>query len=328
MSESDKNRMTGNDEIDLVDLFTRLWHSIRRGCRALGRTILYIIAFILRKWLWLTLSLIAGVALAFFMKYSSERIYSSDITLRSNTIENADMISYINKLHIYCREKNYGELSAALGISVDIAFSVKDIGAHWVVDMGNDEIPDYVDFRDKHNTNDTINVRMSDRFVIRVYTGKPGELSVIRDGIITFIEGNSYYREQNELRLRQNKIILARLEYEIDQLDSLQKVKYFEESRHLMPRDGGQMVFLQDYKTQLLHNDIYELYQLQQEVEKDLTIYSDLITVLDDFTPRLRAENGALYYGQITVPSLLFLTVIILLIVDNRKRIRATIMKY
>jgi len=175
---------------------------------------------------------------------------------------------------------------------------------------------------------DTLNVRMQDRFVVRVKTSIPQELSAIRDGIMSFVGKNTFFQQQNELRLSQARDLLARIDYDVLQLDSLQKVKYFEESRKLMPKEGGQMIFLQEHKTQLLHTDIYELIRQRQALENLQTIYADIITILSDFTPPARPENNALYYGKRVIPAIFFLTVIILLLFDNRKRLMETYKRY
>lgn len=328
MSEEIKNTGKGNDEIDLLDLFSRLGRSIAGGFNALGRIFLIVFFFMIRKWLWLGLSIAVGVGASFLLKYSTQRVYSSDITLRSNTITNADMITYINKLHTFCREGNYSELAASLSVDESKVRDINDIQAYWVIDRGNDLIPDYVDFRNRHNVLDTINVRMQDRFVIRVKTSIPQELSSIREGILSFVKKNQFYQQQNELRLSQARILMARFDYEIVQLDSLQKVKYFEEARRLMPKEGGQMIFLQEYTTQLLHEDIYSLFQMRHDLERQLTIFNELITLLSDFTPPARSENGALYYGKVVIPILFGLTLLLLIITDNRKRLAEAYKRY
>ncbi|MBE0675008.1 MAG: hypothetical protein IH591_10135 [Bacteroidales bacterium] len=328
MSEENKRSDSKNDEIDLLDLFTRMGRGIGKMLQGAGRAMLYVIFFLLRKWLWLGLSVALGIGASFLIKFSTERLYSSDAILSSNTIDNADMIGYVNKLHTYCREANFAELAAALSVEQEKVDFIKDIQAYWVIDRGDDNIPDYVDFKNRHNVLDTINVRMQDRFVIRVKTSIPKELTSIRDGIVSYANKNQLYQRQNDLRLQQNRILLARFDYEIDQLDSLQKVKYFEESRRLMPREGGQMIFLQENKTQLLHDDIYSLIQRRQYIETQITIYADLVTLISDFTSPAKAENGALYYGRIVIPLFFGLAVLLLLLFDNRKRLREVYKRY
>ena len=77
---------------------------------------------------------------------------------------------------------------------------------------------------------------MQDRLDIRVKIKTPQELTLVRDGIIKFIDKDSLFQQKNRLRLRQNSELLTRLNYDILQLDSLQKVKYFEETRNTLPQ--------------------------------------------------------------------------------------------
>ena len=328
MSKDPELKDIAKDEIDLLDLLNKLWKSFCSGMRALGRGILHVFFFMIKKWLWLGLSLAIGVGVSYLLKYSTERYYSSNILMKSNTVPNVEMINYINKLHTFCREANLDELAAALSVNLEKVEDIKDIQAFWIIDLGADGIEDYVDFHNKHNVLDTINIRMEDRFIIRVKTTIPHELSGIRDGIIAFIEKNSFYQNQNTLRIKQSNDMLARIDYEVQQLDSLQKIKYFEESRRLLPKEGGQMIFLQDYQTQLLHGDISELIRQKQDIERMQIIYGDLITLLSDFTPPYKPENGALYYGKVMIPLIFVLTIIILLVVDNRKRLVDVYKKY
>jgi hypothetical protein len=328
MSKESKHSEKKSDEIDLLDLINRMGRSLSRILNTLGKAFLYTFFFVLKKWLWLSLSLAVGVLLSYLIKFSTERNYSSDIILRSNTITNADMINHINKLHTFCYENNFDELAAALSVEREKVKYIKDIKAYWVIDRGTDDIPDHVDFKERHNVMDTLNVRMADRFVIRVKTSIPQELSVIRDGILAFVRKNQFFQQQNELRLKQAEAMLARIDYDVEQLDSLQQIKYFEESRKLLPREGSQMIFLQEQRTQLLHDDILTLINRRQEIEVLQTIYHDLITLLSDFTPPAKAENGALYYGRVVIPTILALAIILLLVFDNRKRLREVYRRY
>jgi hypothetical protein len=328
MSKESKHSEKKSEEIDLLDLINRMGRSLRNWLNAIGRAILYLFFFMLRKWLWLGLSIGVGIGISYSLKFSTERLYSSELTLRSNTIPNSDIITYVNKLHTFTQEANLTELAEALSVDQAKVLYINDIQAFWVIDRGRDGIPDYVDFKDKYNVMDTLNVRMSDRFVIRVKTSIPQELSVIRDGIIAFVKKNQFFQQQNDLRLRQADAMLARIDYDVEQLDSLQRIKYFEESRKLLPNEGGQMIFLQEHRTQLLHDDIYGLISQRQELEIMQTIFSDLITILSDFTPPAKAENGALYYGKVVIPLLFALALILLFIIDNWKRLREVYRRY
>ena len=315
------------DEIELVELFSRMGRAIARFFKAIATAILYIIAFMFKKWLWLGLSVAAGLLISFLMKSSADELFTSDITFRSNTISNADIISHINKLHTFCSENNMDELARAMNVDKDQVRHIVDIQAYWVIDMGSNGMPDFVDFRNRHSPSDTVNVRMQDRFVVRVQTTVPTELEDIREGLINFVESNSFFADQNELRLRQTASRIARIESDIARLDSLQQVKYFEEPRKLS-REGGQIVFLQEQTTQLLHDDILNLYTQRDRQENLLTIHNRLLTTLSDFTPPARPVNTTLYYAKNVVPLLFGLTILVLLLYDNRKKLVTLIRKY
>lgn len=326
--ETGSENRTRGDEIDLLEVFSRLGKSVGKGFKAVWKGLLYTFFFMIRNMVWLGISLFIGLAASYLLKLSAEKFYSSDIILRSNTIPNADMISYINKLHTFCEEKNYAELASSLSVPQEEVKYIKDIQAFWYIDLGSDQIPDYVDFRGKHNVLDTLNVRMSDRFLIRVKTSIPKALSSIREGIFSYIGKNQFFRDQNELRLKQDDALMARIDYEVDQLDSLQKVKYFEESRRLMPKEGGQMIFLQDYQTQLLHEDINKLITQRQQIERTRTIYSELITLLSDFTPPIKPKNGTLYYGKFFIPLIFCISIILIILIRNRAKLAEAYRKY
>jgi hypothetical protein len=95
-----------------------------------------------------------------------------------------------------------------------------------------------------------------------------------------------------------------------------------------MPKEGGQMIFLQDYQTQLLHEDINKLIIQRQEIERARTIYSELVTILSDFTPPIKPNNGTLYYGKILIPVILCISIILIILIRNRTKLAEAYRKY
>lgn len=340
MPESTTNKNVRDDEIDLLDLLRRMGKTINQWLKALAVAFLISVVFLVKKWLPLGLSILAGVGISYFLKTTSSSSYTSDIIFRNNLVlmdlktqrdnsgTTAEIISKINKLHNFCTEENSSALSDALSMKQVAVKNISDINAYWIIDQSRDGIPDYVDYKGTHNAYDSINIRMQDRLDVRVKINSPQELNLIRDGIVKFIEGDSLYQQRNRVRLRQNSELLSRLNFDIIQLDSLQKVKYFEETRNMKPGNGGQIVFMQEQKTQLVYNDIYSLYTQKQKLETERDLYKGIVTVLSDFSLPARRENGGLYYARFVVP-LCFLTVLfILIILANRKKLKEIYEKY
>jgi len=341
MSENaSNNKNVRDDEIDLMDLFRRMGRTLNRWGHALGRALLIFLVFMVKRWLPLGLSIALGIGISYLLKNTSASSYTSDMVFRNNLVlidkltfrdnsgTTSEIISKINKLHTFCLENNSMALSEALSMKPESVTYISDISAYWIIDQSRDGIPDFVDYKGNHSPYDTINVRMPDRLDIRVKINSPQDLNLVRDGIIRFIESDSLYQQRNRVRLRQNQDLLARYNYDILQLDSLQKVKYFEETRNIKPNNGGQMVFLQEQKTQLVYGDIYSLYTKKQLLESERDLYKGIVTVLSDFSLPARRDNGAMYYGRLVIPFLFFLTLLILIILSNRKKLQEIYNKY
>jgi hypothetical protein len=328
MSKNSSSEEMHDDEIDLVDLFRRFGKSIIKLFEAIGNFILVCIFFLLKNAMPLLLSIFIGVVVSFLVKWTTKPLYSSEITFRANAVSNAEMIAYINKLNMLLTEKNYPVLASSLSLPEHTASKIKDIEAFWIVDRNNDSIPDFVDYKNKHNVYDTIDVRMKDRFVVRAQVYDPKVLPLIRNGILFYAESNPYFQLKNNLRLKQTDEMLVRLNYDIKQLDSLQKVKYFEETRNRLPGKDGQIVFLQEQKTQLVYGDIYNLYRLKLSYDREKDLYPAILTIISDFFQPLMRANGGVYYGEIIIPVCFGLMLFYLVFHRNRKKLKEIYKKY
>lgn len=328
MSENTPNKNVREDEIDLLDLFRRMGNTIRKWLNALSIGILISIVFLFRKALWLSYSLIIGIAISLLIKSQAEKVYSSEMTIRSNTVPNSDMITYINRLHTFSLEGDSSSLSNALSLSPDESQNVLDIQAFWAIDLAADGVPDKVDYKDNYDPTDTINIRMKDRLVVRVKLVDNKGFSPLTQKIIGYVNKNELFQQKNRVRITQFNEIRDRLIYDINQLDSLQKVKYFEETRSRQPNSGGQMIFLQEQNTQLIYSDIYNLYTRKQSIDSELELYQDVVTLLNDFTQPARPTNGLPFYGKLIIPLLFGITLILLILLENRKKIAEIYKKY
>jgi hypothetical protein len=341
MSENpSNNKDVKNDEVDLLDLFRRLGRTLSRWVNGLFKAFLISVVFLVRHWLPLSSSILIGIGLSFVFKLSSNSFYTSDLVLRNNLVlmdniklkdisgTTSEIISKINKLHTFCLEGNIVALSNVFRMKPESVRNISDISAFWVIDQSRDGIPDYVDYKGNHNVYDTINIRMQDRLDVRVKINTPQDLNLIRDGIIKFIDNDSLNQQRNRIRLRHNQEMLRRYNFDITQLDSLQKVKYFEETRNIKPSTGGQIIFMQEQKTQLLYGDIYSLYSRKQTLESDLDIYKGIVTILSDFSLPSKRENGGIYYAKIVIPIVFGLMLLLLIVIENRKKLLEVYKKY
>jgi hypothetical protein len=329
MSENtSNNKDIRNDEIDLLDLFRKIGRTLNRWGNLIVKAFLISIVFLIRRWIPLGISLIVGLLVAYLSRSTNQSFYTSDLVLKTNIEYVDEIISYINRLHIYCDQENRKALSEAIDLNPEQIGNIGDVSAFWIIDNSKDGIPDYVDYDESHSIYDTVNTRMIDRFDVRVQINSPQELSYLRQSLINYINSNPLFQQRNSLRLKQNQEIISRLDYDIAQLDSLQKLKYFEETKNLQSKTSGQMIFLQEQKTQLVYPDIYSLYDKKQKMEMDQLIYKDIVTILSDFTIPSERVNGGSYYAKFFVPIFFGITLLVLIFMANRKRLQELYHKY
>jgi hypothetical protein len=317
-----------DDEIDLLELFRRMGRTVSKWLKAIGRGFLISLFFLLRNIVPLIVSLLIGVGVSYIIKWSNKPLYKSEITLRSNAVSTSEMISYFNKLRLLLIEENYDAVSTLMSIPRDKAVNLKDLKAFWMIDQNKDKIPDYIDYKNRSTAYDTINIRVEDMFAIKVSIADPSDLRLIRDGILTFVNKDEIFKLQNDFRLQKADELLERLNYDIKQLDSLQKIKYYEETKNLRPKEGGQIVFLQEQKTQLVYEDIYNLYSRKQILDKEKDVYPDIITVISDFFQPVKRFNGGFYYGKVIIPVIFGLMLIYLIMFRNRKKLKELYKRY
>jgi hypothetical protein len=328
MEENTSNKKTDSDEIDLIDLFRRMSRSTQRGLKSLSKGILISIVFLIRHWLPLSVAVAVGLITSIILRKYSESNYVSDMVLKVNVKPVDEMISHINKLHSYCLEEQRTHLARSISLPAQQVRNITDIQAYWIIDNGHDKIPDYVDYNNNHPGADTNNVRMEDRLNIRIRVKSEQELTRVREGILNFINSEPLFHKKNQLRIKQLNNYLSRIDYDISRLDSLQKLKYFEESKQLHAKTGGQMIFLQEQKTQLIFPEIHGLYSQKKELEAELDIYRDIVTIISDFNILIERENGLMYYAGKMVPVLFLITLLLLIALANKKKLKEVYHKY
>jgi len=319
-------RKQTSDEIDLLELFRKTGNKFKDFIIWLWELFLRITVFFIRKSPYLITFIILGFLVALFKFKTSDRFYLSDMILRSNSVSNADMIAHINKLHFYGEEDNKQALAQSLNLDSAEVENLVDIEAFWIIDRNRDGIPDMIDDENKYDE-DTSVTHMSSRFDVRVKTLHPQSLDKVRDGILHHINTNQFFEKINRIRLIQLRERIAKTETELSELDSLQNYKYFEE-RQKGKFSEGQMVFLNEQETKLFHESVFELYQSKQDLDMELDIYSEIVTVLDDFTPPAQPENSYLHIAKTWVILFFVLGLIFMVVLSFRKELTSVYKKY
>ncbi len=295
MNISEKENVERIPEVNLLELTRRLMRKLGDLFSWLGKILLVLSVFIVRKSFWILGFILIGVLIGFLHSRLTDKYYTSEFTTKCNIDILPDLIPNVNKLHNYCLENNTVRLEDILGLDNSVVNRIRDIEAFWIIDVNGDEIPDYVDYLKKHDVRDTLNPRLTDRFCVRIKTYDQEDFTLIRDGILGMISSDDIYARQNDMRLRAIRENLAVVSDQIQKLDSLENVKYFQNTSSSIP-SGGQIVFLEEQETELFHNDVFSLYSRKQLFEIDLEINPGPITLIGDLTYPNTEDNSLMFY--------------------------------
>ncbi len=319
MPTSSNQNNQNNDEIDLLTLFTKLGEFIKKAFLGLLNLIGSVLVFLLRKWYYFGIAVILTVATALILNNISDPYYYSDLIMRANAASNQAAMSSLGKLGDYAGSSNYSTLSSELNLSMEDASKIKGLETFWYYDIGDDGIYDGID-TERRFLSDTNIVMVLREFIVRAEVKDPTILENLEGGLKHYMETNSFFEALNEQRLAELEALMNQTQYEIEKLDSLQKREYYTNTDKLRQKEG-QIVFTSESIVQTYHNDMFNLLQLKQEYERDLNIYSDVVTIMEGFTIPVEPDNGTTEYAKKLIWYYLGLALVLALVVTFRKKI-------
>ena len=309
------------DEIDLLELFRRMGQKISQFFTGLLRFVLLTILYLWKNALIIIAFAIVGSLAGFGISKMAKPYYSSDMIAQINATNVSEMMDHINDLHELCLENNNTVLTEYLKLGEKVAEKIKDINAYWIIDENKDGVGDYVDYKNNFDLRDTTQRRIQNRFVLKVEVYDITGFNDVKEGLYNYVSSNPYLNSLNENRKKRIRELITTTEEEMLKLDSLQKFEYFKPEPS-SAEERGQMLIWNEKELKLLHPDLITLFRQKQNLERDLELFPEVITVIKDFTPLLQVENPTMKY--IRKWGLIFgvMGIILKFFFDQRKNIR------
>ena len=318
MPESQDN---SNREIDLLDLIARIGRGLGNFLKNIYQAVLFLFVFGIRRIHILVLIAILGGAVGILVYKLSEKYYASEMIAQPNGFSSMDMAVYINDIHEMCRRGNVAGIANSLGLSEEIAEQVKNIEAFLYVDVNDDGVGDFVDYKNKYNPEDSTMRLISSRIVIRAEVFNNSVFHDVKQGLRKYISNNPYLVMVNAMRKSELQSLIAQSKEEIRKLDSLQDFEYYKSATEGKLEREGQIVFLNQKVTQLYYRDKISLLSSQLADARALELATEPITVIKDFTELTTEEHPlgrfVILYGFLAG----LLAYFLLLILKYRKEI-------
>ena len=319
MPTNSQQNTPNHDEIDLLTLFVKLGEFIKKAVLGLINILGSVLIFLLQKWYYFAIAIILTVLTALVLNNLSEPFYYSELTMRSNATRNQPIMSSLDKLGKYALAQNYQALSKELKLSVEDASAIKDLGTYWYYDIGGDGILDGID-KEKRYLSDTSVVTIDSVFIVHTLIYDPDILEKLEESLVNYLKENPFYEAINKQRLSDLEARINQTQYEIEKLDSLQRREYFTDPDQLRQKEG-QVVFTSEKTVRTYHNDMFRLLNLKQDYERDLNIYSEVVTIVEGFKIPANSDASTLKYAKKLIWYYLGLVLVIAVLVTFRKKI-------
>jgi hypothetical protein len=284
------------NEIDLIELFAKMANAISKTFKSLVKLIYQLFLgilkgfkfsarFTLQNGLIILGFTVSGLIVGTVLNLKSTPYFKTSAVVQSNTIPNAHLMDYINRLNTLSTNSDSIGLSEQLNISIPHAANIKNIQAFWLIDNNKDGIADKVDYNNEFIPDTVSNsIRISNRFHIQLLTYNSNTINEIQKGLENYIDNYPRIKQIAEVKQRNLKYEIRRINDEIQILDSLRKYEYFVKDKEIM-RSKPNVIKINDMlfstnteeekPTRLLHNDIialskeniHNIHQLELETE-------------------------------------------------------------
>ena len=288
-----------SDEIDLGALLSRIGDFFVGGAMGFMRLLATLRRVPVDNKLSFTLiifgSVVIGTAFALFLKknyYESKMILSSDYLnkrLAENTIEKLDALA---------KERNKSGLAKTLGLSDSIAKNIISFSVTPFVEEKDlielEVLKEQLRSAQTTANNQEVIKQVVDRieienrhaFEITVRTLNPSVIGDLQDAIVGYFERNPYIKKRIEINKQNLRDKKAKLERDIQRLDSLKFVIYENYKNMAAQSRGSNNVILSDKAVTdpiEIYNKDTDIYRQYQEVSSALFLQKDF-EIVDGFT--------------------------------------------
>ena len=336
VTDSQKDPST-EKEIDLLEVSGNIFSSIKNGISSLfsslwkcAKILFFISARLLnlgiKNWLFFIIAGVIAAGSSYALYISSKPYYNLDGYGVSRLVANQEIIQIINSLSIP-NDLNPIDLANDLNLAPEVYNDILSIKASWLIDLNSDGISDYVDYDNDFVINskskDSLAVRMTDRFNVRIVAKNPSISLKVQEALLTYLSNHSYIKDLNTSRIEKSKEMMNIYEQQVTILDSLQHYEYFiEEQENDLNQFGGFKFGDFEIKgsaveKRLYHTDIISLKENAVNSKANMLYNTEPVIFIGNITTNAKRVNNLVFY---TIKVLFIIFPLMLLVFGVYKR--------
>ena len=299
------------EEMDLIDVIKIVWHWF---VLYICKPFVYLFRFGFNRWWQLIIFGILGFAASYM--YSEFRpIYQGFVVYQTNTGISSDFITEIDQLS----KSSLDNISTKLEIPEKSIVELRSIAPHYVYSVDSLLTSHIIDYYDEY-LNKNKKIVINNRFCVEIRMYDKSCFDDWESGFVNYFNKNKFFSDLKKKDIANVKTRIGVLEEEIEKLDSLRQIEYFENSRKNVSITSVGTISTSP-ETKLLHKDILSL-KSELQSNKNRWIYdTDVLSVVVPMQVNQLPYNTWLKTYKVFVFFGVFIGLVLLLLWDNRKKI-------
>lgn len=259
-----------NLEKDEIDLYNILY-KIQSLFNTVGNAFTSLIKLIKRNLLLLTGCAIVGLGIGYFAYFVTKPYFKGSMTLVLADIRNEFVEDQLNKLATTVKEDNFTAVAEMLDVEVNHAEQIKQM--------------EFSNLDAERIAEDSVLTGSPFRIELTLYDNKL--FPTMETALANYLESNKYFSKLKNVREREVKGIIAKLNNEIESIDSIKTTVASPKG----PVNG--FVFGQPVDPTNLYKESIAMYREKAALEAELE-QLDNIQIVNGFAPRLKPAGPKL----------------------------------
>jgi hypothetical protein len=216
---------------------------------------------------------------------------------------------------------NQVSFATKLSLPDSVAKNIVGFNSYYVIDYLKDGVADKVDFANNHSLTDTLNVKMRDRLYFQIRTRNIRQIGQVQAAILNYFNKNDVLNTQYQMEINELVARIKVCDREYQRIDSLAKVSYFKDADKGVSFENNKL-FVGEQKKQLFYGDLIHLHDVKTSAETRLAICKRPVELPSDFVVNPNPINSRGKYGVYSIIMGYALALLIVILIDNLKKIK------
>lgn len=297
-------------EIDLIGVSQKLGQKIVEAGKKLVEWFLFLVFFGIKKWKYFAIVGVAAIIFSLINYRTQSNQYEANMVVRCNAIDAIQGKKYIDAYSNLLGNGLLGDsiIEVRTGLDSLQRDLITSFSAFYCADNDKDGIADEIDRGGRYKSSD-IEID-SLNLIVSVNFKDVSVLPALQSSVKEYFESVPYIVECNKSRLLRLNKRRDLLNEEIELLDTLQKRTYVGLDIENTYRAGRGYILVDNRKV-IVYEDKIELLDLLDVTQTDIDLFSDPITIVEDFVIGQTAINA---FSSIVKKNVLFVFVVTYLI--------------